>query len=90
MIFTPLATINANNPTFTYTSDFVLGVSGAVGLSVDNNGFYGNDSTGFNFSVTAVPEPAALLLSVGSSTFLARYCRVRRTAARRASTSPAR
>jgi len=67
LIFSPLAVIDRVNNTYTTSGTIVLGQSYAFGFGLDNNGFYGNDSTGVNFTVSAasgVPEPAAWALLI--------------------------
>ena len=66
LIFSPLALINGANPTYSYSASFVLGQSEAVGFGLDNAGLYFNDSTGVQFSVSMVTEPASWgLLLIG-------------------------
>ena len=61
---TPIGSINAQNPVFTYTTVLNLQQSDVVGFGLGNGGLYFNDSTGFNFSVSAVPEPATWALMI--------------------------
>jgi hypothetical protein len=42
----------------TFSGTFTLGANDYFDFSVNNAGFYGNDSTGFAATITAVPEPA--------------------------------
>lgn len=58
LIFTALSQINAGNPTFNFAGTFNLGASEALGFGIDNAGNFNFDSTGINFRVAAVPEPA--------------------------------
>ena len=46
------------------TGTKVLGAGDSVGVIVDYNGNYGGDSTGLNFSTTAVPEPATWAMMI--------------------------
>jgi opacity protein-like surface antigen len=64
LVFTPLASINAANTSYTYTGVFDLGASYAVGFGLDNGGSYSNDSTGVNVTVASVPEPAAWAMMI--------------------------
>ena len=61
----PLATLSAANPTYTFsgtTSYLPAGLP--IGVAVNYDGLYNNDSTGVNFTATAVPEPAAWTLMI--------------------------
>ena len=64
LIFSPLGSIGAQNPLYSFSGTFNLGASQAVGFGLDNAGLYFNDSTGVNLSVTAVPEPATWALFI--------------------------
>ena len=64
LIFSPLGSIGAQNPVYTYSGRFNLTQSQALGFGIDNAGQYFNDSTGVNLSVTAVPEPASWALII--------------------------
>jgi hypothetical protein len=61
---TPIGSINGANPTFSYSTVLTLDQFSIVGFGVGNGGLYFNDSTGFNFSVSAVPEPATWALMI--------------------------
>jgi hypothetical protein len=68
LIFTPLATIDGRVTSYTFSGNFDLGASEAVGFGLGNGGNFNNDSTGVNLVVTAVPEPATwamMLLGFG-------------------------
>jgi hypothetical protein len=53
------------NSSVTLSGTQALVAGQSFGVIVDRNGFYGGDSTGLNFSISAVPEPAtwAMLLA---------------------------
>ena len=66
LIFTTIGAINGQNTTFTTSGQFTLGASEAFGFGLNRAGFYGNDSTGVNFTVQSfVPEPAEWALLIG-------------------------
>lgn len=64
LIFTPIGTLGSSNTTFAYSGSFALDASEAFGFGIDNAGNVNNDSTGVNFSVTAVPEPATWAMMI--------------------------
>lgn len=64
-VLTPIATLTAANPTFSFASVPLTFVAGdTVGFAVNYNGSYNNDSTGINVTLTTVPEPAAWTLMI--------------------------
>ena len=62
--FTPLTTLTSGNPTVTFTTTLFLNTTDLVGFAVDNDGSYNNDSTGVNFTISNVPEPATWALMI--------------------------
>ncbi len=58
--------LNASNPSLALHYQFSLGAGDRLGLVIDNNGQYYNDSVGVNFTMTqgAVPEPATWALMI--------------------------
>lgn len=58
------AALSAANPTFSGTQTSFVPAGLQIGLAVNNGGLYYNDSTGVNFTVTQVPEPAAWSLMI--------------------------
>lgn len=63
-IFTPLATITGASPSYSFAGSFTLIQGQAVGFGLDNAGFYGNDSTGVNLSVSSVPEAGSWAMMI--------------------------
>ncbi len=58
------ATLDAAHPTFTFTETDPFPGAYTLGFGVDYDGSYNNDSTGVNFTVTSVPEPATWSLMI--------------------------
>ena len=82
LIFTPIGAIGAANPTCSTGGVLTLGQSEAFGFGLDRAGFYGNDSTGVNFTVSSfVPEPAQWALMIGGFGLVGAASRRRRNAA---------
>lgn len=73
---TPIATLNAVTPTFSFSSFPLTFVAGdTVGFAVNYAGNYGNDSTGINVTLTTVPEPGTwglMIVGFGVVGFAAR------------------
>lgn len=61
---TPEATLTSGNPSFTGTQTAFVPAGLQIGLAIDYDGSYYNDSTAVNFTVTSVPEPASWALMV--------------------------
>ena len=63
---TALATLNGNNLTYNQSFTNFLNAGLTIGLAVNYDGVYFNDSTGLNFTLTrdAVPEPATWALMI--------------------------
>ncbi len=59
-----LATLTAANPTYSYSGTGYFPGGTALGIAVNYDGVYYNDSTGVNFTFTTVPEPASWALMV--------------------------
>ncbi len=57
-----LTSLGANNASFSGVYTGFLNANQKIGLGVDYDGVYYNDSTGVNFTISTVPEPAAWAL----------------------------
>ncbi len=76
-----LTTLGSGNTSFSQSyPNFYLTAGQAVGLAVDYDGVYYNDSTGVNFTITSVPEPAAWALMLVGFGGLGAAMRARRRA----------
>ena len=63
-ILQSLATLTAANPTYSITTPFTFTAGEKVGFAVNYDGIYYNDSTGVNYTLTSVPEPASWALMI--------------------------
>lgn len=61
---TPVGSLSAVNPSFSGMQTSFVPAGLQIGLAVDYAGLYYNDSTGVNFTVTQVPEPASWALMI--------------------------
>ncbi len=77
----PFASLSAASPSFS-TAGLVGFVPAGTqfGIAVNYGGFYNNDSTGINFTLTAVPEPASWALMIAGFGLVGTAARRRRTA----------
>jgi hypothetical protein len=54
----------ASGSSFLFADKRTFAAGDVFGLAIGNGGFYGNDSTGVNFTLTSVPEPATWSLMI--------------------------
>lgn len=72
LTFNQVGSLSGVGSFFSDTQLVTLGASEAIGYGIGNGGSYFNDSTGVQFTVTAVPEPATwamMMLGVGAIGF---------------------
>lgn len=73
-------TLSSATPTFSYSGFAYLGAGDVLSTVINRAGFYGNDSTGENFALSLVPEPAAWGLMIAGFGLVGVAARRRRVA----------
>ena len=53
-----LTTLGSSNLSYSATASYFLTAGDVIGVAVDYDGLYYDDSTGVNFTISSVPEPA--------------------------------
>lgn len=84
LVVTGIGPLAAGNPnaSLSFTQTLVLDAGEFYGFGVNPAGNYFNDSTGVNFTVTAVPEPAAWAMMIAGFGLTGAMLRRRRPVAR--------
>ena len=80
----PVGSLAAGSPsstTYTFKNSGLIPAGIALGFAVDKAGNYGSDSTGVNFTVQSVPEPATWAMMIGGFGLVGAAARRRRSVA---------
>jgi hypothetical protein len=76
----PVGSLSGGNPLINYSNSGSLGIGDSVGIIIDKQGVFFNDSTGVNLSLTRVPEPLSWVMMIAGFGLVGLAARRRRTA----------